>query len=154
MKTNAIRIVESKGISHMTIDYDYDEEDLNPVNVANSIGVLPETVFKTLVARNDRNEIMVFLVPGSFELNLKKAAASSHSKRIEMLRVKELFPITGYVRGGCSPIGMKKPFQTFIDETARIHEKIYVSAGIRGMQICLSPLDLAKIIEGRFADLI
>lgn len=153
MKTNAIRILESKKIAHTIAEYDYDEDDLNAVSVANSIGVLPETVFKTLVTRNDKNEIMVFVIPGDFELNLKKAAASSHAKSIELLKVKELFPLTGYIRGGCSPIGMKKLFPTFIDETAQLHEKIYISAGIRGMQICLSALDLAKVIEGTFADL-
>ncbi|MFH0975753.1 MAG: Cys-tRNA(Pro) deacylase [Spirochaetota bacterium] len=154
MKTNAIRILESKKIAHTTAEYGYDEDELNAVSVANSIGALPETVFKTLVARNDKNNVIVFVIPGNFNLNLKKAATSSYSKNIEMLKVKELFPITGYIRGGCSPIGMKKFFPAFIDETARLHEKIYISAGIRGMQICLSPLDLAKVIEGIFADLI
>jgi Cys-tRNA(Pro)/Cys-tRNA(Cys) deacylase len=153
MKTNAIRILESKEIVHTTVEYDYDEDDLNALTVAGSIGALPETVFKTLVARNDKNWIMVFVIPGNFELNLKKAAVSSHSKSIEMLKVKELFPLTGYVRGGCSPIGMKKLFPTFIDETAVLHEKIYVSAGVRGMQICLSPHDLARAVEGTLADL-
>jgi len=153
MKTNAIRILESKGIAHTTAAYDFDEENLDAVHVANSIGAPPETVFKSLVLRNDKNEIMVFVIPGSFELNLKKAAMASHSKSVEMLKVKELLPLTGYIRGGCSPIGMKKLFPTFIDETSQLHEKIYVSAGIRGMQICLSPLDLLNAAEGTFADL-
>jgi Cys-tRNA(Pro)/Cys-tRNA(Cys) deacylase len=153
MKTNAIRILESKGIAHTTAAYDYNEEDLNAVSVAHSIGALPETVFKTLVARNDRNAISVFVIPGNFELDLKKAAICSHSKSVEMLKVKDLLPLTGYIRGGCSPIGMKKLFPTFIDETARLHDQIYVSAGIRGMQVSLSPLDLLKAVEGTFADL-
>ncbi len=153
MKTNAIRILESKGIPHSTAEYEYDEEDLNAVTVANSIGALPETVFKTLVTRNEKNMIFVFIIPGNFELNLKKAAAVSHSKRIEMIHVKEILPLTGYIRGGCSPVGMKKPYPTFIDETAQLHERIYISAGIRGMQISLSPLDLVKVVEGTFADL-
>lgn len=153
MKTNAIRILESKGIPHATAEYEYDEEDLNAVTVANSIGALPETVFKTLVTRNEKNMIFVFIIPGNFELNLKKSAAASHSKRIEMIHVKEILPLTGYIRGGCSPVGMKKPYPTFIDETAQLHEKIYISAGIRGMQISLSPLDLVKVVEGQFADL-
>lgn len=153
MKTNAIRILESKGIVHRTITYDYDEVNLDAIHVADSIGAPAETVFKTLVARNDRNEVIVFVIPGNFELNLKKAATASHSKSVEMLKVKELLPITGYVRGGCSPIGMKKLFPTFIDETAQLHERIYVSAGMRGMQVCLSPLDLLSAVEGRFADL-
>ena len=154
MKTNAIRILESKGIAHTTAEYEYDDEELNAVAVADSIGAMPETVFKTLVARNDKNIIIVFVIPGNFELNLKKAAAISQSKNVEMLKVKELFPLTGYVRGGCSPIGMKKLFPTFIDETAQLHKSIYISAGIRGMQICISPFDLVKVVEGTFADLI
>jgi Cys-tRNA(Pro)/Cys-tRNA(Cys) deacylase len=154
MKTNAIRILESKEIVHNKATYDYDEENLDAISVAASIGALPETVFKTLVARNDRNEIMVFVIPGNFELNLKKAATASHSKSVEMLMVKDLLPVTGYIRGGCSPIGMRKLFPTFIDETAQLHEKIYVSAGARGMQVYLSPLDLLKITEGTFSDLI
>jgi Cys-tRNA(Pro)/Cys-tRNA(Cys) deacylase len=154
MKTNAIRILETKGIPHTTVQYEYDEDDLNAVTVANSIGVAPETVFKTLVARNEKNHILVFVIPGNFELNLKKAAVLSHSKSVDMLKVKELFPLTGYIRGGCSPIGMKKQFPTYIDETAQLHESIYVSAGVRGTQVCLSPLDLASVINAPFADLI
>jgi Cys-tRNA(Pro)/Cys-tRNA(Cys) deacylase len=153
MKTNAIRILESKGIAHSTATYYYDEENLDAVSVADSIGVPAETVFKTLVARNDRNEIMVFVIPGNFELNQKKAAIASHSKSVEMLKVKDLLPITGYIRGGCSPIGMKKLFPTFVDETAQLHDRIYVSAGVRGMQVTLSPLDLLNAVEGTFADL-
>jgi Cys-tRNA(Pro)/Cys-tRNA(Cys) deacylase len=153
MKTNAIRILESKRIPHTIAIYDYDEEDLNALSVANSIGAPPETVFKTLVALNDKNVIMVFVIPGNFELNLKKAATSSHSRSVEMLKVKDLLPVTGYIRGGCSPVGMKKLFPTFIDETAQLHDKIYVSAGIRGMQVCLSPLDLLNAVEGTFSDL-
>ncbi len=154
MKTNAIRILEAKKIEHTTAAYDYDEEDLNAVTVAHSIGAPPETVFKTLVARNDRNLIFVFVIPGNFELNLKKAASACRSKKVEMVRMKELFPLTGYVRGGCSPIGMKKLFPTFIDETAQLHKTIYISAGVRGLQVRLSHLDLAKVVEGTFADLI
>lgn len=153
MKTNVVRILEAKGIEHTTAAYTYDEEDLNAVTVAASIGAAPETVFKTLVARNNKNMVFVFVIPGNFELDLKKAAAASQSKSIEMVRMKELFPLTGYIRGGCSPIGMKKLFPTFIDETAQLHEKIYISAGMRGMQVCLSPLDLAKVVQATFADL-
>jgi Cys-tRNA(Pro)/Cys-tRNA(Cys) deacylase len=154
MKTNAIRILETKEIAHTTAQYEYDEDDLNAVKVADSIGAAPETVFKTLVTRNEKNQIFVFVIPGNFELNLKKAAVSSHSKSIEMLKVKELFPLTGYIRGGCSPIGMKKQFPTFIDETAQLYETIYVSAGVRGKQVCLSPLDLTAVINAIFTDLI
>jgi Cys-tRNA(Pro)/Cys-tRNA(Cys) deacylase len=153
MKTNSIRILESKGVAHATATYDYDEENLDAVSVANAIGAQAETVFKTLVARNDKNEVMVFVIPGNFELNLKKAAIASHSRSVEMLKVKDLLPVTGYIRGGCSPIGMKRLFPTFVDETAQLYDRIYVSAGVRGMQVCLSPLDLLGVVGGVFADL-
>lgn len=153
MKTNAIRILESKNIPHNTIDYEFIEEEIDAVSVAHKIGAEPEQVFKTLVARNDKNEIHVFVIPGNFELNLKKAAKASGSKSIEMIKVKELQPLTGYIRGGCSPIGMKKQFPTYIDETAQLHEIIYCSAGIRGMQVSLSPIKLAEVTKAEFADL-
>jgi len=153
MKTNAIRILESKGVAHATATYDYDEENLDAVSVANAIGAQAETVFKTLVARTDKNEVMVFVIPGNFELNLKKAAIASHSRSVGMLKVKDLLPVTGYIRGGCSPIGMKRLFPTFVDETAQLYDRIYVSAGVRGMQVCLSPLDLLGVVGGVFADL-
>jgi Cys-tRNA(Pro)/Cys-tRNA(Cys) deacylase len=152
MKTNAMRILDSKGIAYITAKYEYNEEDLSAISVANSIKAPPDTVFKTLVARND-NVIMVFVIPGNFELDPKKAAIASHSKSVEMVKAKELLALTGYIRGGCSPVGMKKLFPTFIDETAQLYNKIYVSAGIRGIQIYLSPLDLIKVVEGTFADL-
>ena len=154
MKTNAIRILDSKNISHSIIEYQLNEEEQDAVSVANKIGALPETVFKTLVARNDRNEIIVFVIPGNFELNLKKAAKVSGSKSVEMIKVKELQPLTGYIRGGCSPIGMKKLFRTFIDETAQLYDNIYCSAGMRGMQVNLSPIDLASLVDAEFVDLL
>jgi Cys-tRNA(Pro)/Cys-tRNA(Cys) deacylase len=154
LKTNAVRILESKNIAHETVEYESDENEIDAVSVSNKIGAEPEIVFKTLVARNEENQILVFVIPGNFELNLKKAAKASGSKSIEMIKVKELQPLTGYIRGGCSPIGMKKLFPTFIDETAQLNEKIYCSAGIRGMQLHLSPLDLANVTEAEFADLI
>lgn len=154
MKTNAVRILEANEISHSTLEYQSSEEELDAVTVAQKINAEPEQVFKTLVTRNDKNEIFVFVIPGNFELNLKKAARASSSKSIEMIKVKELLPLTGYIRGGCSPIGMKKQFPTFIDETAQLHNKIYCSAGIRGMQLSLNPADLATIINAEFADLI
>lgn len=154
MKTNAIRILESKNIPHITIEYEFKEEEIDAVSVAKKIDAEQETVFKTLVVRNDKNELLVFVIPGNFELNLKKAAKVSGSKSIEMIKVKELQPLTGYIRGGCSPIGMKKLFPTFIDETAQLHDKIYCSAGVRGMQVKLSPADLSSAAEAEFADLI
>lgn len=154
MKTNAVRILESKNIVHSTVEYESDENEIDAVSVANKIGAEPETVFKTLVARNESNELLVFVIPGNFELNLKKAAKASGSKSIELIKVKELQPLTGYIRGGCSPIGMKKLFPTFIDETAQLNEKIYCSAGVRGMQLFLSPTDLLGVVNGEFHDLI
>ena len=154
MKSNAVRILESKKIAHSILEYESGEEELDAVTVAAKINAEPETVFKTLVARNDKNEIKVFVIPGNFELDLKKAARASGCKSIEMIKVKELQPLTGYIRGGCSPIGMKKQFLTYIDETAQLYERIYVSAGLRGMQLHLSPIDLASEIEAKFSDLI
>jgi Cys-tRNA(Pro)/Cys-tRNA(Cys) deacylase len=154
MKTNAIRILESKNISHSIIEYQSNDEEIDAVSVANKIGALPETVFKTLVARNDLNEIIVFVIPGNFELNLKKSAKGSGSKSVEMIKVKELQPLTGYIRGGCSPIGMKKQYRTFIDETARLFNKIYCSAGARGIQVNIVPSDLVLLINADFANLI
>jgi Cys-tRNA(Pro)/Cys-tRNA(Cys) deacylase len=153
-KTNAIRILESQNIAHVVTEYKSDDEEIDAVSVANKMGVEPETVFKTLVARNEKNELCVFVIPGNFELNLKKAASASSNKKIEMIKVKELQPLTGYIRGGCSPVGMKKLFPTFIDETAQLQDKIFVSAGIRGMQINLNPNDLARVIDAKFADLV
>ncbi len=154
MKTNAVRILEAKNIVHSTFEYESDENEIDAVSVALKINAEPETVFKTLVARNEKNELLVFVIPGNFELNLKKAAKASSSKSIELIKVKELQPLTGYIRGGCSPIGMKKLFPTYIDETAQLHDKIYCSAGVRGMQLFLSPIDLADVVEADFCDLI
>jgi Cys-tRNA(Pro)/Cys-tRNA(Cys) deacylase len=154
MKTNAIRILELKKILHKTLEYEFNESEIDAVSVAKKIGVEPETVFKTLVARNEKNELLVFVIPAIFELNLKKAALASSNKKIEMIAVKELQPLTGYIRGGCSPVGMKKLFPTFIDETAQLHDEIFVSAGMRGMQIKLSPVDLAQVTKAKFADLV
>ena len=154
MKTNAIRIVESKQVDHTTHEYEFNDAEIDAVSVAHKINVDPEIVFKTLVSRNEKNEPMVFVIPGNFELNLKKAAFASGNKKIEMIKVKELQPLTAYMRGGCSPIGMKKLFPTYIDETAQLYEKIYVSAGIRGMQIKISPEDLVLAVNAHFADLV
>jgi len=131
-----------------------DENDLSGTTVAGKINAKMETVFKTLVASGDKNGINVFCIPVTEELNLKKAAAVSKNKNIEMVRVKDLLNLTGYIRGGCSPIGMKKDFPVFIEETAQLFEKVYVSAGIRGMQVCLSPEDLKNAVNAVFTDLL
>lgn len=153
-KTNAIRILSTRGIVHSVLEYDFSEEELDAGSVAQKISADPDTVFKTLVARGDRTGIVVFVVPGPAELQLKKAAAASGNKHVELIAVRELLPLTGYVRGGCSPIGMKKAYPTFIDETALVLDALYVSAGMRGMQVRLSPVGLAAVVEGSFVDLI
>jgi Cys-tRNA(Pro)/Cys-tRNA(Cys) deacylase len=153
-KTNAIRILESKNIPHTTHTYEVDENDLSGTTVAGKIDAKQETVFKTLVASGDKNGINVFCIPVTEELNLKKAATVSGNKSIEMVKVKDLFNLTGYIRGGCSPIGMKKNYPVFIEETAQLFEKIYVSAGMRGMQVCLSPEDLKNAVNAEFGDLL
>jgi Cys-tRNA(Pro)/Cys-tRNA(Cys) deacylase len=153
-KTNAIRILESHKIKFETVSYEVDENDLSGITVANKINAEPESVFKTLVCVGDKTGYVVFCIPVTQELNLKKAATASGNKKVEMIKLKDLFPLTGYVRGGCSPIGMKKLFPTYIDETAQLFEMIFVSAGMRGMQIKLSPDDLLKIIDGNYADLL
>lgn len=153
-KTNPVRILESKNIEHSLHTYEVDEEDLSGATVAKKIGAKEETVFKTLVAYGDKTGVNVFCIPVTVELNLKKAATASGNKKIEMVKVKDLFDLTGYVRGGCSPIGMKKEYPVFFEETALLFDKIYISAGIRGMQIMISTEDLLKTVNARLTDLI
>ena len=153
-KSNAIRILEAHDIPYDTVSYEVDENDLSGNRVANKIGTDAEKVFKTLVAKGDKNGINIFCVPVTAELNLKKAALASGNKKIEMIKVKDLFPVTGYIRGGCSPIGMRKNFPTYIEETIQLFDKIFVSAGTRGMQISISPMDLQKSTNATFKDLI
>lgn len=153
MKTNAVRILEAANINFSTVEYPVNDDELDAISVANKINAEAEQVFKTLVAKSDSG-FFVFCIPGNFELNLKKAATAANVKKIEMLPLKELTNVTGYVRGGCSPVGMKKLFPTFIDETALLFDQIYVSAGMRGMQLFINPTHLAKAINAKFADLI
>jgi Cys-tRNA(Pro)/Cys-tRNA(Cys) deacylase len=153
-KTNAIRILESRKIKFEAFSYEVDEDDLSGDTVALKMNADPETVFKTLVCIGDKTGHIVFCIPVTQELNLKKAATASGNKKVEMIKLKDLLTLTGYIRGGCSPIGMKKHFPTFIDETAQLFEKIFVSAGVRGTQINVNPDDLLKIINGSYADLI
>ncbi len=152
-KTNAIRILEANKITHETSEYEFNPEEIDAVSVADKINANPEAVFKTLVARGDKNGLNVFVIPGCLTLDLKKAANASGNKKIEMIRERELLPNTGYIKGGCSPIGMKKEYPTYFDETAILWETIHVSAGVRGMQIKISPEELAGLVKGEFADL-
>jgi Cys-tRNA(Pro)/Cys-tRNA(Cys) deacylase len=152
-KTNALRILEALGIAHQTAVYEAGEEHLDAVAAAHRLGVEPEIVFKTLVARGEKGEILVFCVPAPLKLDLKKAARAAGSKKMELVELKELEPLTGYVRGGCSPVGMKKDYPTWIDETAILNERIYINAGSRGLQVILAPEDLRRACGARFADL-
>jgi Cys-tRNA(Pro)/Cys-tRNA(Cys) deacylase len=153
-KTSAIRLLEKLRISHTLHAYEVNDEDLTGVTVAKKIGVSAESVFKTLVAINDKKSTLIFCIPTDYELNLKKAANVSGSKKIELIKTKDLLSTTGYIRGGCSPIGMKKLFPTYIDETAQLFNDIFISGGTRGIQIKISPFDLVKLADASFEDLI
>ena len=141
-KTNAARLLDAAGIPYILVPYQVDEEHLEASHVARQLGEDIDTVFKTLVLRGDRNGLFVCVMPGSLEVDLKVAARISCNKNCQMIHVKELLPLTGYIRGGCSPIGMKKPLPTFIHESALLYDYIYVSAGVRGLQIRINPNDL------------
>lgn len=153
-KTNAVRLVEQAGIPCRESCYAYDENDLNGNHVAAAIGMPAEQVFKTLVARGDKTGINVFCIPVCCELDLKKAARAAGDKHMEMVHVKELLALTGYIRGGCSPVGMKKKYPTYFDETAELWEEIAVSAGARGHQMILPPLALARLVGAKLTDII
>lgn len=152
-KTNAVRIVEQAGIACSEAFYEYDENDLNGMHAAEAINMPPEQVYKTLVTKGAKTGIHVFCIPVCCELDLKKAAKAACDKSIELIPVKDLLMLTGYIRGGCSPIGMKKKYPTHIDELCQLYDQIAVSAGERGHQIILSPTDLATLISAEYADL-
>ena len=153
-KTNAVRIVEQAGIPCRECFYEYDENDLNGKHAAHAIGMPPEQVFKTLVARGTKTGINVFCIPVSSELDLKKAARAAGDKNMELVAVRELLGLTGYIRGGCSPVGMKKKYPTYFDETAYVWDEIAVSAGARGHQIIVPPEPLAQLVSAKFVDII
>ena len=153
-KTNAVRIVEQAQIPCREHFYEYDENDLNGMHAAESLGRPPEEVFKTLVARGEKTGINVFCIPVCCELDLKKAAKAAHDKNMELIHVRELLALTGYIRGGCSPVGMKKKYPTYIDETCQLYDEIAVSAGERGHQMLVPPLALAELIGAELVDLI
>ena len=145
-KTNAVRLLDAAGIPYTLVPYEVDEEHLEASHVAQQLGEDLDRVFKTLVLRGDRNGLYVCVIPGSLEVDLKVAARISGNKSCAMIHVKELLPLTGYIRGGCSPIGMKKPLPTFLHESAFLWDSIYVSAGIRGLQIGIAPQALKDFI--------
>ena len=153
-KTNAVRLVQQAKVPCRESFYDYDEKDLNGNHAAAAIGMPAEQVFKTLVTRGDKTGISVFCIPVGCELDLKKAAKVSGNKSIEMVAVKDLLALTGYIRGGCSPVGMKKKYPTYFDETCVLWNEIAVSAGARGHQMIVPPLALASIMEAKLVDII
>ena len=153
VKTNAMRILQTAGVRFSSREYDISDGEISGAAVARKIGAAPEQVFKTLVARGRDKGICVFVIPSPEELDLKKAAKAAGDKNIEMLKSRELEPVTGYIHGGCSPIGMKKQFPVFIDETAVVFDSIFVSGGRVGLQIEISPDDLAAAADAVYCDL-
>lgn len=142
MKTNVARLLDVAGIEYELVPYEVDESDLSAGHVAAQLGENPDMVFKTLVLKGDKTGFFVCVIPGQMELDLKVAAAISGNKSCAMIHMKDLLATTGYIRGGCSPIGMKKPFPTYICEAANLFDHIYVSAGVRGLQLKITPSDL------------
>lgn len=152
-KTNAMRLLDQAKISYQALEYEWDEEHLGGEHAAEQVGIPAEQVFKTLVARGDKRGILVFCIPVNTELNLKKAALAAKDKKVELIHVKELLGITGYIRGGCSPIGMKKKYPTFMDETAILFDEITISAGVRGCQLYLKQEELVSFIDATLCEL-
>ena len=152
--TNAMRQLKAARVPFEVREYEVDESDLSGVHIAESLGISPDCMFKTLVARGESGGIYVFCIPSASELDLKKCASLVGEKKIEMVHVKELLGLTGYIRGGCSPVGMKKKYPTYMDETATLFSPIYVSAGARGAQLVIDPEALAAFADITFCDLI
>lgn len=153
-KTNALRMLDSKGIEYRSSEYELENGFTSGSDIARMQGQDPDSVFKTLVTETGKGEYFVCVIPVDCSLDLKKAAKALGAKKIEMLPMKKLLPLTGYIHGGCSPIGMKKQFRTVIDETAQLYDKIYVSGGRVGLQIEINPEVLAELVEAGFADLV
>ena len=153
-KTNAARILDRLKISYELIEYEVDESDLSAVHLAATAGVPIEKVFKTLVLEGDKTGHFVCIVPGGEEIDLKKAALASSNKKVAMIPMKELETLTGYIRGGCSPLGMKKNFPVYIDTSAFDQPMIHISAGVRGMQIKLAPADLVFACKAKKAEIV
>lgn len=152
-KTNVARLLDKAKVNYRLVPYQVDEQDLSATHVAGQLGEDVNSVFKTLILHGDKTGYFVCIIPGADEVNLKKAAKVSGNKSCEMIPMKELLPLTGYIRGGCSPIGMKKHFPTYIHHTATDWDQIYVSAGQRGLQIELAPQDLIREARAETADL-
>ena len=153
-KTNAARLLDRAKVAYELVPYTVDENNLAATHVAEELGEDIATVFKTLVLRGDRAGLFVCVIPGNKEVDLKAAARVSGNKKADLIAMKELLPTTGYIRGGCSPIGMKKPLPTFIHATCLEHERIYISAGVRGLQIAISPADLIAYVGATVSELV
>ncbi|MGM0124653.1 Cys-tRNA(Pro) deacylase [Enterococcus sp. AZ194] len=152
-KTNAIRLVEQKKIPYSEHEYEWSEEHVGALDVAEQLNQNTSQIFKTLVTTGNKTGPVVAVIPGNQELDLKKLAKASGNKKMEMLHLKDLESVTGYIRGGCSPIGMKKNFPTYIDETAQAFETIIISAGRRGLQMELAPAGIQQLTKAKFVDL-
>ena len=153
-KTNATRLLENAGIPFATVEYEVDESDLSGMHIAEGMGKDPQGIFKTLVMKGEKKGYFVCCLPVSDELDLKKVAKAFGDKKCDLIPMKELKDLTGYIRGGCSPIGMKKKFPTLIDETAILFDEIYINAGMRGMMIAVEPNALVGFVEATLADLV
>lgn len=152
-KTNAARLLDAKSINYELAEYEVNEDDLSAVSLAKKIGQDVEQIFKTLVLRGDKTGVFVCVVPGDTEVDLKKAAKVSGNKNCAMVHQKELLGLTGYIRGGCSPLGMKKPYPIYIHETCQLFDLIYISAGQRGLQLKLNPNDLVLMTGAEVCDI-
>ena len=152
-KTNAMRMLDGAGIAYQVLEYEVDESDLSGIHIAEQLGFPQEKMFKTLVAKGDKTGPLVLCIPVAKEIDLKKAAALTGNKKIEMIHVKDLLGLTGYIRGGCSPVGMKKKFPTWFDVSALDFEEITVSSGTRGAQLLLNRVALLQFVQARTADL-
>ena len=153
-KTNAARLLDKAKVAYELVPYTVDENNLAATHVAEELGEDIATVFKTLVLRGDRTGLFVCVIPGDKEVDLKAAARVSGNKKADLIAMKELLSTTGYIRGGCSPIGMKKPLPTFIHSTCLEHERIYISAGVRGLQIAIAPADLIAYVGATVSELV
>ena len=153
-KTNAMRMLDKAKIPYEALEYTVDDSDLSGVTIANSVGLSCDMVFKTLVAKGDKTGPIVMCIPADKEIDLKKAASLSGNKKIEMIHVKDLLGLTGYIRGGCSPVGMKKKFPTFFNDSCLMHEKITISAGVKGCQLLVDTKMLTDYVSAKICDLI
>lgn len=152
-KTNAARILDRHKVAYELVAYDFDESNLSATHLAQANDLPIDDIYKTLVGRGDKNGVFVAVIPGAATLNLKAAAKASGNKKVALIAMKELLPLTGYIRGGCSPLGMKKNYPVYLDSSILEHEKIYISGGVRGTKILLQPADLQQVTRGKIVDI-